>query len=312
MALVPPVYLDCVLAIGFGPEDNVQWSGTGFLYFKVQKELEGGDVYGRSFLVTNKHVIEGQESAWVRCNPSGDAAAKQYGLGLTTPDGDPLWFGHPDPDVDIAVLPVDYTMLRDDGMQVSVFFSNGSAATHQVMLDTGISEGDGVFVLGFPMAMVGAIRNVVIVRAGTIARIRDLLAGHSKTFLIDASVFPGNSGGPVILKPEIASIAGTKTNNRSWLLGIVCAYVPYQDTAYSLQTKRPRVIFEENTGLAVVHPTELIEETIHFQIATMPPDPNLTDGEALTQPSSPTDAPEPLEGQPGEVAPAQSTLESGS
>src|ERR1019366_8874960 len=57
--------------------------------------------------------------------------------------------------------------------------------------------------LGFPLQLVGGERNYVIVRHGTIARIGDMLAGTNKNFLVDTFIFPGNSGGPVILKPEM-------------------------------------------------------------------------------------------------------------
>ena len=73
---------------------------------------------------------------------------------------------------------------------------------------------------------------------------------------------PGTSGGPVINKPEIISITGTKSANQSNLIGIVKSYIPYQDIAVSKQTGRPRVIFEENSGLATVHPVDYIDEII--------------------------------------------------
>jgi hypothetical protein len=38
--------------------------------------------------------------------------------------------------------------------------------------------------------------------------------------------------------------------------------VPYIDVAISTQTRRPRVTFEENSGLTEVHPVDFIEETI--------------------------------------------------
>jgi hypothetical protein len=74
--------------------------------------------------------------------------------------------------------------------------------------------------------------------------------------LIDALVFPGNSGGPVITRPELTSIEGTKRQNNAYLLGVVRAYVPYQDVAISQQTGRPRIAFEENSGLAEVIPMD--------------------------------------------------------
>ncbi len=128
--------------------------------------------------------------------------------------------------------------------------------------ELGFSEGDGIYILGFPMNLVGEGRNYVIAREGSIARIRDALAGTTNEFLVDALVFPGNSGGPVILRPELTSIKGTASQKRSYLIGMVQNHIPYQDVAISRQTKRVRIIFEENSGLASVIPMDFVKELI--------------------------------------------------
>src|SRR5205814_3445547 len=138
--------------------------------------------------------------------------------------------------------------LLEQGIRFSYFRSETHVADRSKALELGISEGDGVYSLGFPMGLVGGERNFVIVRQGAIARIRDALAGTTKEFLIDAAIFPGNSGGPVVTRPELASIQGTKAQNAAYLVGLVKAYIPYQDAAISLQTRRPRIVFEENSG----------------------------------------------------------------
>src|SRR5208282_3835840 len=97
-------------------------------------------------------------------------------------------------------------------------------------------------------------RNYAIVRPGAIARVSDLIQSAATVFLIDSHVFPGNSGGPVILEPSLLAIQGTKNNNTAYLIGMVSAYIPYTDVAISPQTQRPRVTFEENSGLAEVIP----------------------------------------------------------
>ena len=43
---------------------------------------------------------------------------------------------------------------------------------------------------------------------------------------------------------------------------MVSAYLPYREIAISTQTDRPRMIFEENSGLGVVVPHDLIHETV--------------------------------------------------
>ena len=55
----------------------------------------------------------------------------------------------------------------------------------------------------------------------------------------------------------------------SYLLGIVYQFLPYTDTAYSRQTNRPRITFEENSGLASVIPADYIEETIQMHIKAL-------------------------------------------
>jgi hypothetical protein len=41
------------------------------------------------------------------------------------------------------------------------------------------------------------------------------------------------------------------------------SYIPYEDIAYSLQTKRPRIVFEENSGLTKVLPADNILKLLH-------------------------------------------------
>jgi hypothetical protein len=263
MALIPPFFTDCVVAIGTAdPEGEHRWIASGFLYghplFDSAKRVHDYQVY----LVTNRHVLAGLSRAYLRCNPQANKHAREFDLTIMDDAGKPLWFTHPDEDVDVAVMPINFDLLQESGMQAAYFKGDQHGATIDAMNELGVTEGDFAYVLGFPMGLVGEHRNAVIVRSGTLARVRDTLARTSKIFLVDAFVFPGNSGGPVVLKPEAVAIEGTKPQLVPYLIGIVQAYVPYQDVAVSLQTGNPRVIFEENAGLAAVHPVDFIVETI--------------------------------------------------
>ena len=76
--------------------------------------------------------------------------------------------------------------------------------------ELGLSEGDGVYVLGFPMGLTGQGEDDVIVRQGAIARVRETLESPAiSSFLVDSFIFPGNSGGPVVLKAEMFAISKT-------------------------------------------------------------------------------------------------------
>lgn len=262
MALVPPFYIDCVVAIGTIVQGQQRWIGTGFLFGDLVEKTEDDTNRYTVYLVTNKHVLNNLDLILVRFNPQNDQSAKDYPAPLKNTDGNTLWTGHPDPDIDVAVLPVNINNVRAEGMKCNFFQSDKHVNNISDLVSNEASEGDFIYIMGFPMGIVAADRQHVFVRSGVISRIKDLFEGRSKDFVVDAFVFPGNSGGPVITKPELQSIQGTKASNNSRLIGIVKSYIPYNDVAISQQTNRPRVIFEENTGLTKIEPVDHIMTTI--------------------------------------------------
>lgn len=125
-----------------------------------------------------------------------------------------------------------------------------------------IKEGDDIFFLGFPLQIgVTANRITPIARSGMVA-----LRNEDETFLIDANVFPGNSGSPVFFKPcpfetrdqeiKFGPVRPPK------LLGLITSYIPYEEVAVSPQTGLPRVSFQENSGLAIVLPMRFALEVL--------------------------------------------------
>ena len=80
-----------------------------------------------------------------------------------------------------ALPPVDFNWLQSLASPTNFLMSDENAANTQQMNEIGVAEGDFVYVLGFPLAMVGEKRNFVIVKSGIISRIRDVLqnAGSS-------------------------------------------------------------------------------------------------------------------------------------
>jgi hypothetical protein len=263
MALIPPNFFDCVVAIGKQNVDGTKnWIGTGFLFGLFVSQDEQNQKQYRVFLVTNKHVLNNQQNIILRFNPQDDQSAKDYPIALVDEKQKPIWTGHPNSNIDVAVFGINGTVLQNEKMKFSFFESDTSVFKKENLIEIETSEGDYIYVLGFPMGLVSLDRQHVILRNGAIARIRDLYENTSSDYIVDALVFPGNSGGPVILKPELISIEGTKSNPRAGLIGVIKSYIPYQDIAVSQQTGRPRIIFEDNSGLSLVEPTDYIFETI--------------------------------------------------
>jgi S1-C subfamily serine protease len=267
MALLPPFMLDAVTAIGVGDDiDKRHWIGTGFLYGRFDKRVDDSASSYFIFVVTNKHILQGQTCIYLKFNSAADLSSTDYRARLLAKNGRPYWVGHPDPNVDVAVIGIDTAALERDVRKFAYFRSDQHVFTCDQLRDEGVSEGDGVFVLGFPMGMVDRERQYVICRSGAIARIRDLLEGRTTDFLVDATVFPGNSGGPVTTCPQAVAIVDTKPTRAAQLIGIVKSYVPYRDVATSHQTRAPRIVFEENSGLAAVEPMDHVVATVELAL----------------------------------------------
>ena len=262
MALIPPFFLDCVVSIGAQTKNGPSWHGTGFIVGRPIINDTGEKVY-HTFLVTNKHVLNDKKTVLLRFNTLQGTQIKDYPVDLEL-GGQKIWVGHQSADVDIAVFYINPEVLKNDSAVFSFFHLDEHVMDVSDMQSGGISEGDSIFVLGFPLGIVSDQSKHVISRSGSIARIRDVLANQQSCFLVDANIFPGNSGGPVITRPEVSSIQGTQAINKAALIGIVKSYLPYKDIAISQQTGNPRVIFEENSGLALVETTDNIKSTVEL------------------------------------------------
>jgi S1-C subfamily serine protease len=216
------------------------------------------------YLVTNRHVLANHTQIAVRLNPvKATDLVKEITIGLKDDKGNDLWSSHPNPSIDISVIRLNANWLRAQSLHSDFFANDKNIADRAKLLHIGISVGDGVFVLGFPMGLTGlGQRSYVIARKGAIARISDVLDGSATTFLIDSFVFPGNSGGPVVSATSASAITGTKAQDTAYLIGVVRAYLPYTDIAISQQTGQVRMLTQENSGLAEVIPIDYVNETI--------------------------------------------------
>jgi hypothetical protein len=292
-AQIPPFFINSVVALGGerpisvpGLPDHTEWqtAGTGFFYgYLVQNDPDQSKRRYEIYLVTAKHVIQGYIAAThgdikVRINPKDSSTAiQEFSIPNIPKPDESSWFYDPDSTIDIAITSINFDFLKGLGYEPNFFPNDSAVLEKKTLIESEVAAGDGVFVLGFPMNLTGAQRNYVIVRQGVIARIAEMLEGASKSFMVDSFVFPGNSGGPVVLRPEIFGIQGTKTHNNAALIGVVTDYRPYTDVAVSPQTNHARVLFEENSGLADVLPINYVEETIRaWRKSRGLPDPDTT------------------------------------
>ncbi len=267
MALLPLGYLKAVVSLGvLKASGEFSHKGTGFLCRHPVIQVDDKMMYG-TFLVTNRHVVE--DVTHVRFNRLVDDAVDILPVGELMPDRAQLaWAVHETADVAARPVAGGGTGPLTEGPDrdaVEFFITDVGAPTADEKRR--VVEGNGVFMLGFPMGLVGETRNYPIVRHGVVARIQDYLRGDASTFLIDSLAFPGNSGGPVIVEPQRTAVRGTIATTHALLIGMVSRYIPYTDVAVSAQTKRARITFEENSGLAEIVPIDTIKEILTESIA---------------------------------------------
>ncbi len=240
--------------------------GTGFLlgYALPQRTPQGQPYYG--YLVTAKHVLQDAERLGAQSLVARSADRKtgrpiDFDVDVCGSEGKAHWLGHPKSEVDVAVLPVLVANIKAAGAQVSLLPSDIGCWTLTQMQRVGVLEGDGVFVLGFPLGLVDDVIPAPIVRAGVVARIRDTYADPVRAPLIETAAFPGSSGGPVFIRPEVTSIPDTRAVQESRCIGLITTVYTWDDVAVSQSTNQARVVFVENAGLAKMEP---IDRALHI------------------------------------------------
>lgn len=256
MSVIPEFFLNAVVSIGELRNNVISWFGTGFFVTrKVTSERS------QPFLVTNRHVLENRSSIIIRLKNKDDTFLKEIPVSLVN-NGEKLYQCHPNSKIDIAVLLLNGNFITENKLDFQSFDIDEHALTSYELRSEGVNEGTLIYMLGYPMGLVNINSNLPICRLGCIARISEEQIKEANNILIDVQNFPGNSGSPIVLRPEMMSIEGTKSLNKAVLCGVVHSYIPYKEQLVNTQTQQVVEIRSENSGLAWVHPVEYIREVI--------------------------------------------------
>ena len=252
--------LNNIVPIGFrgNPSDGATvvpiWIGTGFIVRERLKDTT------RLYLITNKHVVQQRTEILVRLRDvQGTPACSDGTVVLYDPNG-ARFSAHPNPNVDIVAISIDSRVQKNGHLG---FDLDSEVMTLQDMKEQGAGEGDVIYSLGFPMGIVNVKHSYPICRMGCISSISSAYDGLNPIdFIVDAQSFPGNSGGPIVIKSQQQTDA-TKVK----LIGVLCAYIPYQEVLISQQTQKARSTMEENSGLTIVHPVDRILDVVRLESA---------------------------------------------
>ncbi len=259
MAIIPESAFKSVVSIHYlmkneKGEDVYPCLGTGFFYGYLLKMVNEEEGEYAVYLVTNKHILEVfldnggiQKRIYIAVNK--DSNIEYPYIDIFDNNGNLNFIVSEE--ADIAISRINYNKLDTEKYESSFIKSNSQTAVIQQLVELDVQEGCSVFIMGFPAGIISYDKKYVIVKHGTIARIKECIEKTTNEILIDSYIVQGNSGSPVILKPDFTHIVGTKPIEKSSLIGIVCGYKPYQD---------------QNTGLAVIVPMDFVNNLIEAEI----------------------------------------------
>lgn len=241
-------------------------TGTGFVY---AVETDRGPAH---FLVSNKHVFDGcVDSMEVQMVAAAQDGKPAFGTAATMQvSGVPGGRGdHPDPDVDVAVLPFSGVLeaMHSQG-QAPFFRSIPSSIRLNDEIYSLVDAIEEVTFLGYPDSIFDSHNFTPVARTGTTATPITLDFNGKPQFLIDASVFPGSSGSPVFLLDRGGSYqgkdGGVHIGFRFALLGVLHAVRVRQIQAAVelLPTAVAGVRLADPLNLGVVFKAQTIDECI--------------------------------------------------
>jgi hypothetical protein len=225
------VRIECILNTGH------RSTGTGFFF----RFLEEGDRFVPS-IVTNKHVVK-------------DSVQGQFLLTLSDSENNPintehipvrfnnsLWIYHPDPEVDLCIMPIGPVIQQAESMGKRPFYitlSKDLIPNHKILSELRAIE--DIIMIGYPNGLWDRINNLPIIRRGVTATHPNLNYNGKEEIMIDAACYPGSSGSPVLIFNEgmFSTRTGGVVGSRAILLGILYAGPQFTSTGEIIMMNIP-------------------------------------------------------------------------
>lgn len=244
--------IECIDLLG-----NITSIGTGFLLSRPI-DINSQKIY----LVTNKHVIEGQNNISISFTELENGEPKigriqkfniselQQGIVY-----------HPDKNIDIAILEITGLFINFPN---KLFFKTVDYDMLATFKEEELNVAQSIYFVGYPDNRYDIANNLPLIRTGIIASNPKLDFNGSKQFIIDAQVFPDSSGSPVYIDLIYENFKNGQIvlgERKVKLLGIVAMTMIRNNELQAINTNT-KFITQEVLGLGIVFKSTAIKELI--------------------------------------------------
>jgi hypothetical protein len=208
--------------------DNNLHGGTGFIF-------EFSSLPGVYVVVSNKHVVEDSVEGGFVFNTedgNGNLVTGQF-LRFKADNFSKLWYYHPDPNVDLAIMPVGeiFNDWLKRGTKPFITRIDSSTIPNEAQWRE-LHTLEDVVIVGYPDMIMDSINNLPLSIKGATATHPNFDYDGKKEFLVSAGIYPGSSGSPIFLvddnfnkKSQDSAKEGERDKAR--LLGIIYAGFEY-------------------------------------------------------------------------------------
>jgi len=247
--------------------------GTGFIFNYVKNNKQ------YLFVVTNKHVIKDSIEGRLTFNQSdGEKPILGKVFTIEYPNFEKQWIGHPQQDIDVAIMPFAPVLNELSNRGVQIFFKSltPDLIPSDKLLREEIDAVEDIVFVGYPSDIYDRRNLLPVVRKGITATPISVDFEGKPAFLIDASIFPGSSGSPVFLC-NIGSYSpkgkGLVVGSRIFFLGVVASVFIRKDLntielIHIPTGKIPVVATTQMVDLGIVYKAIVIKELIEEFLKT--------------------------------------------
>lgn len=225
---------------------NAVSSATGF-YYSIPHPTN--PTLHIPVIISNKHATKDALETKIVLTLSSNSLPSMQSFPITIINRTNPWINHPDPSIDLSVLPIGALLneLELHGVVPFIAPMDSSLIPDDDYMKT-ITQTDEVIMIGYPGGLRDEVNNQPIFRKGILATSPSKNFGGERKFLIDMPVYGGSSGSPVLLFSETAHLErggtqpGIHFSGRLKLIGINAATFTSTETGMIVQIPVPTVV----------------------------------------------------------------------